>query len=132
MTTPTQPRKTRAELKALADQFLGNRSLGILATGKRDGSPQLSIVSYTVKGSDIVVATGSSTAKCKNARRRPQVSLAVYDGPTCVAVYGDARLLQGSEAENYLGKPPGNGRQPGTPTLIVFPATTYRWARLDG
>jgi nitroimidazol reductase NimA-like FMN-containing flavoprotein (pyridoxamine 5'-phosphate oxidase superfamily) len=131
-TPPSPPRKSREELKAIATDFLKNHRLGIVATGKRDGSPQMSIVSYVVKGSDIVVSTGSATAKYKNARRNPRVSLAVYDGPTCVVVYGEARLLQGAEAETYLGEAPSSGRQPGTPTLIVFPATTYRWARIEG
>jgi hypothetical protein len=60
------------------------------------------------------------------------VSFAVTDGPTCVVVYGKARLLKGADAEAYLGRPPGSGRQPGTPTLIVFSPETYRWARLEG
>ena len=129
---PSPPRKSREELKAIATDFLKNHRLGIVATGKRDGSTQLSIVSCVIKGSDIVVSTGSATAKYKNARRNPKVSLAVYDGPTCVVVYGEARLLQGAEAEAYLGEAASSGRQPGTPTLIVFPATTYRWARIEG
>jgi PPOX class probable F420-dependent enzyme len=116
----------------MATEFLRNHRLGIVATGKRDGSPQMSIVSYVVKGSDIVVSTGSATARYKNARRNSRVSLAVYDGPTCVVVNGEARLLQGADAEAYLGEAPSSGRQPGIPTLIVFPATTYRWARIEG
>jgi nitroimidazol reductase NimA-like FMN-containing flavoprotein (pyridoxamine 5'-phosphate oxidase superfamily) len=76
-TPPLPPRKTREELKAIATDFLKNHRMGIVATGKRDGSPQLSIVSYTVKDSDIVVSTGSATAKYKNARRNPKLSLAV-------------------------------------------------------
>ena len=125
-------RKTRDELKAMANEFLSNHRLGIVGTGKRDGSPQLSLVSYTFNDGHVVVATGGDTAKYKNIRRNPKVSLAVYDGPTCVVVYGEARLLQGAEAEVFLGHPIPPLRAPGTPTLIVFPATTYRWARLEG
>ena len=130
MTTPA--RKTRDELKAIANEFLRNHRLGIVGAGKRDGSPQLSVISYTFNDGHVVIATGSDTAKYKNIRRNPKVSLAVYDGPTCVVIYGEARLLQGSEAEAYLGHPIPQVRAPGTPTLIVFPATTYRWARLEG
>jgi len=130
MTTP--PRRSYAEMKALADEFLKNHRLGIFATGKRDGTPQQSILGYTFNGTDIVIQTGSETAKVKNARRLPGVSLAVSDGPTCVVVYGTARLLQGDEAERYLGEAPGSGRQRGTPTLIVFAPDQYRWARLEG
>jgi nitroimidazol reductase NimA-like FMN-containing flavoprotein (pyridoxamine 5'-phosphate oxidase superfamily) len=125
------PRKTYAELKALADEFLKERHLGVLATARKHG-PQQSILSYNYNGKDIVISTGDATAKVKNIRRRPQVSLAVTDGPRCVVVYGTARLLQGAEAEAYLGSPPGSGRQGGTPTLIVFSPETYRWARLEG
>ena len=38
MTTP--PRSRFAELKVKAEEFLKAHSLGVLATGKRDGSPQ--------------------------------------------------------------------------------------------
>jgi len=130
--TTTPPRKTFEELKVLADEFLKNHRLGVLATGKRDGTPQQSILGYKFDGKDIVIQTGDETAKVKNLRKRPGVSLAVTDGPTCVVVYGEARLLQGAEAEAYLGEAPGSGRQRGTPTLIVFAPETYRWARLEG
>src|SRR5207249_4668140 len=119
-----------AELKARAEQFLKDHRLGILATGKRDGSPQQSILGYTFNGSEVIIATGDNTAKVKNVRKRPGVSLAVSDGPTCVVVYGQARLLQGAEAEAFLGEPPGNGPQPGTPTLIVFAPGRSRRARV--
>ena len=128
----SQPRKTYDELRAMADEFLRGHRLGILATGRSSGTPQQSIVSYTFGGSDVVVSTGSDTAKVKNISRRAGVSLAVTDGPTCVVVYADARLLQGDEAQEYLGEPPSSGRQGGTPTLIVFSPETYRWARLEG
>jgi PPOX class probable F420-dependent enzyme len=127
-----QPRKTYAELKVIADEFLQNHRLGVLATGRGNGTPQQSIVGYTFNGDDVVVSTGSDTAKVKNISRRAGVSLAVTDGPTCVVVYGDARLLQGDDAKEYLGESPGSGRQGGTPTLVVFSPETYRWARLEG
>ncbi|MBM3141232.1 MAG: hypothetical protein FJZ92_13770 [Chloroflexi bacterium] len=128
----TQPRRGYAELRALAEQFLRNHRLGVVATGKRDGSAQQSIVGYRFHGADIVINTGSDTAKVKNLRKRPGVSLAVTEGPTCVVVYGQARLLDRAEAEAYLGETVGSGRQGGTPTLIVFSPDTYRWARLEG
>ena len=116
----------------MAEQYLKDHRLGVLATERGSGMPQQSIVGYQFDGSDIVVSTGSDAAKVKNIRRRPGVSIAVTDGPTCVVVSGQARLLDGAEAETYLGEPAGSGRQTGTPTLIVFPAESYRWARLEG
>lgn len=130
MTTP--PRRTFAELKAKADEFLKAHTLGVLATGKRDGSPQQSILRYRFDGTEVVINTGDAAAKVKNIRKNPRVSLAVTDGPTCVVLYGEARLLQGAEAEAHEGGPVESGRQGGTPTLIVFRPDTYRWARLDG
>jgi PPOX class probable F420-dependent enzyme len=128
----TEPRKTYPELKALAQTFLTEHRLGILATGRRDGSPQLTIVGYRFDGEQVMINTGTATAKVKNIRRRPRVSLAVTDGPRCVVVYGEARLLQGAEAETVVGGPVSSGRQGGEPTLIVFAPQTYRWARLEG
>jgi PPOX class probable F420-dependent enzyme len=130
MSTP--PRTTYPELLALAKAFLADRRLGIVATGRRDGSPQQTIVAYQVRGEAIVISTGTATAKVTNLRRRPGVSLAVTDGPRCVVVAGAARLLQGPEAETYVGGPVSSGRQGGEPTLIVFTPQTYRWARLEG
>jgi PPOX class probable F420-dependent enzyme len=128
----TEPSKTYPELKVMAEQFLKDHRLGVLATGRKSGMPQQSIVGYQFDGADVVISTGDNAAKVKNIRRRPLVSIAVTDGPTCVVVSGEARLLQGAEAESYLGEAPGSGRQTGTPTLIVFAAASYRWARLEG
>jgi PPOX class probable F420-dependent enzyme len=128
----TEPRPSFAERKAKADEFLKSHGLGVFATGKRDGSPQQSIVRYRFDGSEVVVNTGDATVKVKNIRRNPRVSIAVVDGPTCVVVYGEARLMQGVEAEAKAGGPVDSSRQSGTPTLIVFAPDTYRWARLDG
>ena len=116
----------------MADEFLKERRLGIFATGRRDGSPQLTILAYRFDGKEVVINTGSETAKVKNVRKRPRVSLAVSDGPRCVVVYGEARLLQGAAAEALAGGPVSSGRQGGAPTLIVFAPETYRWARLEG
>jgi len=128
----SEARKTYPELKVMAEQFLKDHRLGVLATGRKSGMPQQSIVGYQFDGADVVINTGDNTAKVKNIRRRPLVSMAVTDGPTCVVVSGEARLLDGDEAEAYLGEVPGSGRQTGTPTLIVFEAASYRWARLEG
>jgi nitroimidazol reductase NimA-like FMN-containing flavoprotein (pyridoxamine 5'-phosphate oxidase superfamily) len=128
----TTPRPSFGEQKVKADEFLKNHRSGIFATGKRDGSPQQSILGYRFDGTEVVINTGDETAKVKNIRKNPRVSLAVVEGPTCVVVYGEARLLQGTEAEAKVGGPVHSAQQRGTPTLIVFSPETYRWARLDG
>jgi PPOX class probable F420-dependent enzyme len=128
----TSARPSFAEQKVKADEFLKNHRSGVFATGKRDGSPQQTILGYRFDGTEVVINTGDVTAKVKNIRRNPRVSLAVTEGPTCVVVYGEARLLQGAEAEAKEGGTVDSRRQGGTPTLIVFTPDTYRWARLDG
>jgi len=83
----------------LEGEFLISHRLGVLATGKRDGSPQVSIIAYNYDGSDIVISTGVQSAKYKNAVKRPAVSLIVTDGPKAVTVYGEAAIVRGDEAE---------------------------------
>jgi Pyridoxamine 5'-phosphate oxidase len=53
--------------------FLHEHQWGVLATTRRDGSPQQSMVGYVVDDHGrIVVSVKSHTAKWKNARRHPQ------------------------------------------------------------
>lgn len=127
-----RPRRTMAELTAMADEFLKDHQLGVLATGRRDGSPQQTILSYRFNGREFFMTTGADTAKVKNIRKRPGVSFAVSEGPTCVVVYGTARLLQGAEAEARMSDAPPVGLPRGTVTLITFTPEMYRWARIEG
>src|ERR1700754_800192 len=71
-------------------------SLGVLATIKRDGRPQLSNVSYHFDPRNLTIQ-GSITeprAKTRNLRRDPRASLHVSsdDGWSYAAVEGDATL----------------------------------------
>ena len=76
------------------DTFLRNHSWGVLATGRRDGSPQQSMVGYDVDDEGrIVVSIKSYTAKWKNASREPRVCLAVVDGHAHLVVYGEAEAI---------------------------------------
>jgi len=79
-----------------ADQrrFLAEHTQAVLATGRRDGSPQLSTVVYAVDGDDVIVSTKSYTAKWKNALRQPNVALLVNDGRRQLVVYGVARPIE--------------------------------------
>jgi hypothetical protein len=66
----------------------------VLATSRRDESPQQSMVGYVVDDEGrIVVSTKSYTAKWKNAVRHPQVSLTVADGRVHLVVYGEAEAV---------------------------------------
>lgn len=76
------------------DAFLRDHVWAVLATGRRDGSPQQSMVGYVVDDDGrIVVSVKSYTAKWKNALRQPRVSLTVPDGRVHLVVYGDAEAI---------------------------------------
>ena len=76
------------------DVFLRDHIWGVLATGRRDGSPQQSMVGYVVDDHGrIVISTKSYTAKWQNAVRQPHVSLTVPDGRVHLVIYGEAEAI---------------------------------------
>jgi PPOX class probable F420-dependent enzyme len=77
-----------------AETWLREHSLCSLATGRRDGSPQLSLVGYGYDGRDIVVSTTSDRPKWLNSKRQPRVALLVQEGRQYVLVYGRAEHIE--------------------------------------
>ncbi|MEM8707148.1 MAG: TIGR03618 family F420-dependent PPOX class oxidoreductase [Actinomycetota bacterium] len=74
--------------------FLDEHVWAVLATGRRDGSPQQSLVGYAVDAEGrLLVSAKSYTAKWNNAVRQPSVSLAVPDGRAHLVVYGEAEAI---------------------------------------
>ena len=74
--------------------FLDAHTWAVLATGRRDGSPQQSMVGYAVDGDGrLVVSAKAYTAKWHNARRVPRVSLTVPDGREHLVVYGTTEAI---------------------------------------
>jgi len=76
--------------------FIRGRHLAVLATNKRDGRPQMSIITYVV-GDDgrVQISVGQSRAKAKNLQRDPRASLHVAEsdfGSYCV-IEADVELL---------------------------------------
>lgn len=69
-------------------------SLGVLATLKQDGRPQLSNVSYHYDGRAIQVSITEPRAKTRNLRRDPRASIHVSsdDGWAYAVAEGDAIL----------------------------------------
>lgn len=85
-------RVSRAELI----EFLRPRHHAILATRRRDGSPQMSPVTCGVDDSGrVVVSTYPERAKARNARRDPRVSLCVVsdEWDPWVQVDGTAEVI---------------------------------------
>jgi PPOX class probable F420-dependent enzyme len=73
--------------------FLESRRWAALATGRRDGSPQLSHVGYVWDGEHLLVSVKSYTAKWKNALRQPKVALLVHEDRKQLVVYGTAECI---------------------------------------
>jgi len=82
------------------DQYLRDHSMAVLGTGRRDGSPQLSLIIYDYDGTDAVISVTSDRAKWKNAMRQPNVALLVPDGRKQLIVYGTVEGVTDTEARN--------------------------------
>ena len=82
---------------ALSDEqcrYLADHSLAVLATGRRDGTSQLSMVSYHFDSVDIAISVQRSSAKWRNARRLPRATLLVPDGRTQLVIEGPIDLVE--------------------------------------
>jgi PPOX class probable F420-dependent enzyme len=72
------------------DDFLSSHVLAVLATSRRDGSPQISTNNYSYDGEYIYFSVTTSRAKWVNALRQPRVAVAVNEGRKQLVVYGVA------------------------------------------
>jgi PPOX class probable F420-dependent enzyme len=75
-------------------EFLSEHKFSILSTGRRDGSPQASMVGHTADGTDVLVTFRRSSAKYANIRRQPRVVLSVPDGRRVLTIYGSGELVE--------------------------------------
>ena len=75
-------------------EFMNDHKFAVLSTGRRDGSPQASMVGYVYDGDDILVVFRRSSAKYHNIARQPRVVLSVPDGRRVLTVYGDGELVE--------------------------------------
>jgi|SRR6185312_3493349 PPOX class probable F420-dependent enzyme len=82
-------------------ELLGARGRATLATIKKNGRPQLSVVSYAYDAAEQVIRVSitDDRAKTHNMRRDPRVSLMVHPETYKYAVYeGDAELSAVAQA----------------------------------
>lgn len=84
------------------ETYLRERQLGVLGTGRKDGSPQLSMITYLYDGEHILISVTRDRAKYWNARRQPRVALLVPDGRQQVIVYGSADIIDGAERDEAI------------------------------
>ena len=87
-------------------EFVRSNHHAVLATTRRDGTPQLSPVTVGVDdGGRIVIATYPQRAKTRNARQRPGVSVVVLSDEwdeAWVQVDGTCEVLDASAGEEAL------------------------------
>ncbi len=81
-------------------RYLESHQLAVLGTGKRDGSPQLSMINYRFDGSHIFISVTSDRAKWTNTRRQPKVALLVPDGRRQLVIYGSVEGIPGGPARD--------------------------------
>ena len=89
---------TASTLGAGIGDYLTSHRTGVLATSKKSGAPQLTLIAYHFDGANFAISTRAPTQKAKNIERRPEVSMAVIDGQRQLIVYGDAVIVR-DEAE---------------------------------
>ena len=78
------------------DQLIREQKLAILATLRKDGTPQLTPINYAYRDGSILISTTRGRAKYRNLRRDPRVSLCFLhpSGQPYVTVFGRARIEQ--------------------------------------
>jgi PPOX class probable F420-dependent enzyme len=84
----------RPDAETTLIEYLQAHRTGVLATSNKSGRPQQTLIAYQFDGQDIAISTRAPTLKAKNISVRPEVSLAVIDGPRQVIVYGRARIVR--------------------------------------
>ena len=76
----------------ILEYIKGHRN-AILATNRKRGAPQMTLISYDFDGNDFAISTRGASQKAKNLGRRPDASLAVVEGSRQLIVYGKARVV---------------------------------------
>ncbi len=76
--------------------YIQEHVLCVLATGRQDGSPQLSTVYYNWDGEHMYMSVTSDRAKWKNAMRNPNIAVLIPDGRRQLVLYGTASGITGA------------------------------------
>ena len=92
---------------AEAQKFLAENHRGVLVARKRDGWPQITLVTPGIDAQGRVIITSRGTTyKVKNIRRDPQVSMLVmgeqFSGSKYVQIHGTAEIISLPEAMDLL------------------------------
>ncbi len=83
-----------AELTDEQRAYVTEHMWAVLATGRADGSPQISMIGYVLDAEDrLVMSIKSYTAKWRNALRQPRVAIMIPEGRTNATIYGPAECI---------------------------------------
>jgi PPOX class probable F420-dependent enzyme len=74
-------------------RYLHAHRWALLATTRRDGSPQVSMLAYHWDGTDLVFSLRSTAAKWANVGRNPSVVVTVTDDARYLSVHGTAERV---------------------------------------
>ncbi|MGE5333716.1 MAG: PPOX class F420-dependent oxidoreductase [Nitrososphaerota archaeon] len=97
--------------------FLQEPRFGVLATTRRGGIPQQSVVWYDLDGDEILMNTAVGRAKNSNLRRDERASLCVPDGYRYITLEGTVEIIDDQTtaqadirrlAVRYRGEAAGN------------------------
>jgi len=131
-------------------QYLKEHRLCVFATGRRDGSPQQSLIGYQFDGKEMLLGGQATSFKMRNLRRQPRCSMAVIDGRRVLLVYGRAELVEDEAAMAKLQErfgpregpprpqggevaaPPRPPRPMGRRVSILFTPEKYIAERMSG
>jgi PPOX class probable F420-dependent enzyme len=86
------------EITAPTAEYLTGHRTGVLASSRKAGAPQLTLIAYHFDGANFAISTRGPTQKAKNLRRRPEASMAIIDGQKQLIVYGTVTVVD-DEAE---------------------------------
>jgi PPOX class probable F420-dependent enzyme len=79
------------------DTFLAETRHAVMGTNRLDGSPQLSPVWYLYRSGKLYTSVFSSSAKCRNLKRDPRVTVCVdgdYPDARAVTIYGTVTITE--------------------------------------
>jgi len=77
-----------------ARAFLSEQHFAVLATINADGTPQQTVMWYTLRDDTIVMNTTATRVKGRNLRRDARISVCVADGYRFVTIAGAAQVVE--------------------------------------
>ena len=105
-----------------AEKYLKEHTLCVFATGRKDGSPQQSLIGYQFDGKQFLLGGQATSFKMKNLARNPGASMAIIDGRGEVLVYGKCELIEDPDEMAKLQERFGPRAAPPRPAGAPAPA----------